>query len=57
MTLAKLVETCVKAHSLTNFYGNIYMCSDKFNFISNVKPSCFRNKLLFNKILLNKRVA
>ena len=35
----------------------LFICSEKFNFISNVKPRRFWNKLLFNGILLNKRVG
>ena len=34
-----------------------FLCSKKFNFISDVKPKCFWNKLLLSKILLNKRVG
>ena len=35
----------------------LFTCSDKFSFISNVKPRCFWNKLLLNGISLNKRVG
>ena len=35
----------------------LFIWSEKFNFISNVKPRCFWNKLLLNGILLNKRVG
>ena len=35
----------------------LFIASDKFNFVSNVKPRCFWNKLFLNGILLNKRVG
>ena len=38
------------------FLVKLFICSEKFNFISNVKPRCFWNKLLLNGILLNKRI-
>ena len=35
----------------------LFICSGKFHSVSNVKLWCFWNKLLFNGILLNKRVG
>ena len=40
-----------------DFFGNTFYMFREVNFISNVKPRCFWNKLLLNGILLNKRVG
>ena len=56
MTLAKFVEIHVKDPSFTDCLIILFTCSKKFKFPANVKPRCFRNKLLLNGILLNKRV-
>ena len=39
------------------FFGNTLYMFREFNFTSNVKPTCFWNKLLLNGMLLNKRVG
>ena len=34
-----------------------FICSEKFNFLSNVEPRCFWNRLLLNRMLLNKKAG
>ena len=48
---------CKRPRVSLNFLVILFICSQKFHFISNVRPRCFWNKLLLNGILLNKRVG
>ena len=59
ITLAKFVEIYVKDPEFYYFFFLVilFICFEKFNFTSNVKPRCFWNKLLLNGILLTKRVG